>query len=251
VQNLPPKKDVATALLQRSSMYIYLDPRKEAVRVPPWFKRQPKLVLQVGLNMAVQIPDLAVDEQGISGTLSFNRSPFFCSVPWEAVFGLVGDDGRGMVWPDDVPPEAAAEAQATAAKQRPQHLRAVSATPGDQAQAAASAPASPNPGEPNPGEPAPAAGKAKPVRKKRAASPKTAKPAARAEGAEEAAAPVKPRKSRKKAPTAKATRPVAPVAQPAPAPAPTPPPEQAAAAAAPEGDPPKRRSLPPYLRVVK
>jgi len=55
-------------------MYVHLDPRGESVQVPPWFKKQPQLVLQVGLNMAVQIPDLHVDDNGLSCTLSFNRS---------------------------------------------------------------------------------------------------------------------------------------------------------------------------------
>jgi stringent starvation protein B len=102
---LPPKKEVALALLERSSVHVHLDPRGAGVVVPPWFKRQPQLVLQVGLNMPVPIPDLRLDEQGMSCTLSFNRSPFYCVVPWASVFAMVGDDGRGMVWPDDVPPE--------------------------------------------------------------------------------------------------------------------------------------------------
>jgi stringent starvation protein B len=102
---LPPKKAVAEALLRGSSMFVHLDPRREGVLVPAWFKRQPQLVLQLGLNMAVPIRDLAVTEQGVSGTLSFNRSPFWCNVPWGAVYALVGEDGRGMVWPADVPPE--------------------------------------------------------------------------------------------------------------------------------------------------
>jgi hypothetical protein len=43
----------------------------------------------------------------MSCTLSFNRSPFYCVVPWSSVFAMVGEDGRGMVWPDDVPQELA------------------------------------------------------------------------------------------------------------------------------------------------
>ncbi|MCC6216105.1 MAG: hypothetical protein IT376_14660 [Polyangiaceae bacterium] len=102
---LPPKKDVVLALLEQSSAFIHLDPRHEGVRVPPWFKKQAQLVLQVGLNMAVPIPDLNVDDEGVTCTLSFSRSPFFCVLPWAAVYALVGEDGRGMVWPADVPPE--------------------------------------------------------------------------------------------------------------------------------------------------
>jgi len=108
---LPPKKEVALALLERSSVHVHLDPRPTGVVVPAWFKKQPQLVLQVGLNMPVPIPDLRLDEEGLSCTLSFNRTPFFCAVPWSSVYALVGDDGRGMVWPDDVPPEVANQAR--------------------------------------------------------------------------------------------------------------------------------------------
>lgn len=104
---LPPKKEVALALLERSSVHVHLDPRGTAAVVPPWFKKQPQLVLQIGLNMPVPIPDLRLDDQGLSCTLSFNRSPFYCVVPWASVFAMVGDDGRGMVWPEEVPPEIA------------------------------------------------------------------------------------------------------------------------------------------------
>jgi stringent starvation protein B len=113
-QPLPPKKEVALALLERSSVYVHLDPRQAAVVVPPWFKKQPQLVLQVGLNMPVPIPDLRVDDEGLSCTLSFNRAPHYCVVPWSSVFAMVGEDGRGMVWPDDVPAEVARQAQGRA-----------------------------------------------------------------------------------------------------------------------------------------
>lgn len=76
--------------------------------MPPWFKKQAQLVLQVGLNMAVPIPDLDVGDEALSCTLSFNRRPEFCRIPWDAIYGLVGDDGRGMIWPESIPPEVAA-----------------------------------------------------------------------------------------------------------------------------------------------
>jgi stringent starvation protein B len=129
---LPPKKEVALKLLEQSSVYIHLDPRREKVVVPAWFKKRPQLVLQVGLNMPVPIPDLNVDDERICCTLSFNRAPFFCWVPWEAIFALVGEDGRGMVWPEDIPPEVAAQAQKSGQEPREEaparargHLRAV------------------------------------------------------------------------------------------------------------------------------
>jgi hypothetical protein len=107
---LPPKKDVALALLERASVFVHLDPRSESAVVPPWLKGQPQLILQIGLNLAVDIPDLEVDEEGIACTLSFSRRPHFCRLPWTSVYALVGEDGRGMVWPSDIPAEVAAQA---------------------------------------------------------------------------------------------------------------------------------------------
>lgn len=123
---LPPKYEVALALLQAApSVFVHLDPRPDDVLVPAWFKKQPQLVLQIGLNMAVQIPDLDVGSDAISCTLSFNRNPEFCRIPYSAIFGLVGEDGRGMVWPDSIPPEVAASAQGRApAASKPKPRRA-------------------------------------------------------------------------------------------------------------------------------
>jgi stringent starvation protein B len=106
-QLLPPKKEVALALLERSNVDVYLDPRAKGVVVPPQFRKEPRLILKIGLNMPVPIPDLRLDDDSMSCTLSFNRSPFYCVVPWSSVFAMVGEDGRGMVWPDDVPQELA------------------------------------------------------------------------------------------------------------------------------------------------
>jgi hypothetical protein len=106
---LPSKRDVARSLLLKGAVFVHLDPRVEDVIVPQWLKRQPQLVLQVGLDMPVPIPDLRVDDSGVFGTLSFNRTAFTCRVPWAAVFAVVGDDGRGMVWPGSMPREIAAE----------------------------------------------------------------------------------------------------------------------------------------------
>jgi hypothetical protein len=107
----PSKPDVARALLLKGTAFLHLDPRLEDVIVPPWFKNQPQLVLQVGIDMPVPIRDLRVDDQGVVATLSFNRTPFTCFVPWASVFALVGDDGKGMMWAESMPLEVAAEVE--------------------------------------------------------------------------------------------------------------------------------------------
>lgn len=99
-------------------MLIHLDPRAANVVVPPWLRHQAQLVLQVGLNMPIPIPDLRVDDTMVSGTLSFSHNPFSCEVPWDAVFALVGDEGRGMVWPESMPAEIVAEVEREEARRQ-------------------------------------------------------------------------------------------------------------------------------------
>lgn len=126
---LPPKREVATALLGKGSLFVHLDPRLPGVFVPEWLKQQPQLVLQVGLQMLIPIPDLRVDEEGVFGTLSFSRTPFACLVPWHAVFALVGDDGRGMVWPESMPAEIASEVEREAVRAKRSEAEHASPSP--------------------------------------------------------------------------------------------------------------------------
>jgi stringent starvation protein B len=224
---LPPKKDVALALLESSSVFIHLDPRSEEVRVPPWFKKQPQLVLNVGLNMPVPIPDLNVDEDAVSCTLSFSRSPYYCFVPWTAVYALVGEDGRGMVWPDDVPPEVAAQLPGAPQKKPAQraHLRSVPPPNG------ASAAPAPTDAEPS------AAGTPE-VRRRRTRKKPQAKPAL-----PQAARAEKPRLAPVTAPVER--RPALQLASPS---------EVDGSEDRPthrEEKSKRKRELPPYLRVIK
>lgn len=246
------------ALLEQASMYIHLDPRVASVQVPPGFKNQPQLVLQVGLNMAVAIPDLHVDDHGLSCTLSFNRTPFFCMIPWPAVFALVGENGQAMVWAEDVPAEVAAQAQAQKAPEKPRtHLRSV----GEGESAPAAAPKA----EAAPTEKKPAA-KAGKMPTKTVAGKAGAKGAAKSKADAKSVSP-KSAKTSAKTPskTSKSAADAASGKKPAAA-APAPRPEPAAAQALPakkpaaskseaagsttEANKPKRE-LPPYLRVVK
>lgn len=211
---LPPKKDVANALLEQSTIFVHLDPRSDEVKVPSWFKKQPQLVLQVGLNMAVRIPDLDIGDEALSCTLSFNRSPHFCWIPWGAVFALVGENGRGMVWPDDVPKEVAAQAAQQQKKDAAPKLHAVPAEKPRDAEA----------------KDQPAAPEADKGKKKRARKSK------RSDAEKEPKAAKAPRTPARET-----------VARPRPEPA-----LVSASQESSSTEPPKsRRELPPYLRVIK
>jgi stringent starvation protein B len=237
---LPKKKDVALALLEQASVFVHLDPRMDKVFVPPWFKNKPQLVLQIGLNMAIPIPDLEVDDAGLSCTLSFNRSPHHCRIPWNAVFALVGDNGRGMVWPDDVPPEVAAEAEKQAkAAQAKAKLAAVERAPAEAKEPAVAEVK--RAAEESERE----AAVAKPTRRKKATGGGASKTAA-STPKREAKEAKKTRAPRKRKPEA----PAAPMPAAARVPAAAPEPARSATAGAP-GAPKRKRELPPYLRVVK
>lgn len=121
-EQLPDKLEVARYLLRQGSVFVHLDPRDVRVVVPQWYRSEPQLVLQIGLNMPVPIPDLRVDKEGVYGTLSFNRSPFTCRIDWDAVFALAGEDGRGMVWPDSMPEEISQEIEREAGRAAPPDL---------------------------------------------------------------------------------------------------------------------------------
>jgi len=204
--------------------------------VPAWFKRQPQLVLQVGLNMPVPIPDLRVDEEGMSCTLSFNRSPFFCVVPWSSVYAMVGDDGRGMVWPEDVPPEVALHARRDSdPAKKPPPKRALAAVE------------SPKPAAKPRAVPDATAPKAKKARPKKSAGATRAEPRP-AQPSGRGVVVAIPSKAPKR-PTRVADAPPEPALAP----------RGAAQEAPPTAPPPARkppggktkREIPPYLRVVK
>jgi stringent starvation protein B len=222
---LPPKKDVALALLEQATVLVHLDPRGEQVQVPAWFKRQPQLVLQIGLNMPKPI-HLNVDDDGISCTLSFSNTPHYCHLPWASVYALIGASGRGMVWPDDVPKEVAGQYVVTTPKEEAKprtSLRAVGAEPSPDEQAA----------------------KADAKKKKRARKAKEAK-----ETEKVARANRPPKKKLAPAPEPAAEKPRARQPAPAVAAAPATPARRASAGSSAAGTK-KKRELPPYLRVVK
>jgi stringent starvation protein B len=151
---LPRKQAVALDLLERTSVFVHLDPRRPGVVVPPGFLKQPQLVLQIGLNMAISIPDLDVADEGISCTLSFNKRPHFCKLPWSAIYALIGEQGGGMVWPEDVPPEVVSQQRAAAKKEpkpRKPGLRAISGEAADRNASHAEVPSTRRSDTPRPG----------------------------------------------------------------------------------------------------
>jgi stringent starvation protein B len=100
----PDKRRTLEQLLGRGPVLVHVDARRADVVVPPRFREDASLVLRFGFSLAPPIRDLVIDDDGISGTLTFGGSPFHVGLPWTAVYAaMVEGEQRGTVWPEDVP----------------------------------------------------------------------------------------------------------------------------------------------------
>lgn len=100
------KADVVRELIATAPIKILVDPRHSGVVVPEQHKGDLPITLDIGHGMAVSIPDLDIGEEGIGATLSFNRKPEWCFIPWAALIGLAQGDVMQIVWHCEPPEEA-------------------------------------------------------------------------------------------------------------------------------------------------
>lgn len=95
------KKSFALACLTRSnSIFVHFDGTNKQTYIPSHIRNKDMVILQLGYNLQVPIPDLEFTDDGISATLSFSGKPHWCFMPWEAVFAIVMENGKGMTWDD-------------------------------------------------------------------------------------------------------------------------------------------------------
>lgn len=99
----PSKQDAFLALLAEGRTSLHLDARREGVVVPEHLKTEAHLVLQYGHDLPIPIPDLQIDEHGVSATLSFNRTAWSTVIPWSAVYVVTSAEGRGVLYKEHVP----------------------------------------------------------------------------------------------------------------------------------------------------
>jgi stringent starvation protein B len=112
----PSKRDAFLAFFGEGWVSIHLDARRDGVEVPDEFGDNRHLVLQYGQNMPIPIPDLDVTEKGVTATLSFSRTPYRTFVPWSAVYIVACNDGRGILYYEDVPEDVSLVARPIDAK---------------------------------------------------------------------------------------------------------------------------------------
>jgi stringent starvation protein B len=118
-QERQSKQDAFLALLGEGWTSLHLDARRPGVIVPAHLRGEAHLVLQYGHDLPIPIPDLEVDEYGVRATLSFQKLPHLTVVPWSAVYVVTCDDGRGVLYHEDVPDDVSIVAQSPQSPQSP------------------------------------------------------------------------------------------------------------------------------------
>ena len=111
---LDSKRTVMERLLSRGNVRVQLVTSHPCVIVPEHLRAKQTVCLEYGYDLIVPIADLAITDRGIEATLSFNRTPCFTFVPWDAVYMLTGADGSSLVFPASLPAPLATDAPTTA-----------------------------------------------------------------------------------------------------------------------------------------
>lgn len=84
---------------------VMIDPRVEGVDVPEDCYDSLPLGIGVGTHGSTPVRDLEASLEGFSATIEFHGLPYKIWIPWDSVFGMVGEDRSGPVWPDFIPEE--------------------------------------------------------------------------------------------------------------------------------------------------
>ena len=93
-------------LIDRGMTMVTLDSRREGVRVPPSLQGQHQVLLNFSHRFGLD--DFRYDEHAVSASLSFSGQPYFCEIPWSAVWHLRSHvDDTALVFPQSMPPEMA------------------------------------------------------------------------------------------------------------------------------------------------
>lgn len=115
----PLKHDAVQALMAHGVVRLVILPKSTGCLLPDHLLERDAVALDIGVDMPIPIRDLTVDHFGVRGTLSFNRRPFACVVPWAAVVGaaVVGKCVADFGYPKS---ESAKHGPARAQAQKPE-----------------------------------------------------------------------------------------------------------------------------------
>lgn len=104
----PPENDeklgVFADMIEKGTVLVTLDARREGVVVPPQFAGQMRLNLNFCFLFG--IPDFEFDPWGVRASLSFGGVDSWCDVPWSAVYMMRSHvENDVMLFPHSIPHE--------------------------------------------------------------------------------------------------------------------------------------------------
>lgn len=100
----PQKHAVFSRFIEKGKVMVTVDARRPGVSVPRQFAEEQQLNLDFSERFG--LADFRYDERGVRASLSFNRQPFFCDVPWSAVYALFSHvDNERLTWARSLPVE--------------------------------------------------------------------------------------------------------------------------------------------------
>ena len=102
------KQDIIDELLDKGMVQVLVDTRLEGVKVPAHLLGD--LQLRLNLSRRFGLP-LVFDEKGILATLTFQKVPHECRLPWDCIYAIISYvTGEPFLFPEDVPLEVVLEA---------------------------------------------------------------------------------------------------------------------------------------------
>lgn len=104
--DIQTKQAVLNLALESGPVEVVLDARVPGVTVPAACCSNYQLVLR--LDYMFQIPDMRIEENRLVATLSFNRKPHRCVIPFEAIWSIRTVDSQedeAIFYVEAMPPE--------------------------------------------------------------------------------------------------------------------------------------------------
>jgi stringent starvation protein B len=145
------KRELLLMLLQQGTVMVHLDARREGVLVPGRFLSDPHL--RLNLDYSFHVPDFEIKDDRVVASLSFSQKPYYCELPFEAIWGMTSaKSGQTVIFPPSLPQEVLELlTQAASAKEGEAKPAALSLVGEPQPEPPApEAPEKPSPDEPNP-----------------------------------------------------------------------------------------------------
>lgn len=99
------KLEAMTDFLEAGETHILLDARQPGVDVPGEFAEQDDLILK--FSYRYEAVHLTVNEWGVRAGLKFGKHFWPVAVPWDAVYAIGHEGGKGVGWDKPAEPPAA------------------------------------------------------------------------------------------------------------------------------------------------